>query len=213
LARQQANQGVGLQSLIADQGSQNQIALANQASTNNMALANEEARQKVFTTNAANFFANQANSLAAQTQNQNMGLQAYNANRDQFNTDQQRQLASGQLAAQLAPLSQQMSMQDANNVLSIGGMQQSLGQQNLNMGYQDFLTQKAQPYENFAFLQNALQGVNYNPYQNQMTQNTQASDPSKLSQLAGLAATTVGVVGGTGGFGKDGWLKSAWTGG
>jgi hypothetical protein len=208
----QLNQDVGLRSLLADQGASNQIGLANQAATNNMSLANEEARQKVFTTNADTFFKNQANSLASQTQNQNAGLQAWNANRDQFNTDQQRQLASGQLALGMAPVAQGMAMQDANNVLSIGAQQQQLGQQNLAQGYQDFLTQKAQPYENFNFLQSALQGTNYNPYQSLMSQTTNASDPSKLGQAAGLAATAIGVIGGTGGFGSGGWLKSAWGG-
>src|SRR5690349_977032 len=211
LARQQANAGFGMQGLLADQNSSNQIGLANMAATNNMALANEEARQKVFTTNADTFFKNQANSLATQTQNQNMGLQAYNANRDQFNTDQQRQLASGQLAASLAPVSQGMAMQDANNILSIGGLQQQLGQQNLTLGYQDYLNQKSQPYENFSFLQNALQGTNYNPYQGMLTQTTNASDPSKLGQIAGIASTALGVIGGTGGFGSSGWLKSMWS--
>jgi hypothetical protein len=211
LQRGQLNQAAGLQSLLADQGASNQIGLANQAALNNMTLANEEARQKVFSTNADTFFKNQANSLATQTQNQNMALQGYNANRDQFNTDQQRQLGSGQLAASLAPLAQGMAMQDASNILSIGGQQQALGQQNLTLGYQDFLNQKSQPYENFAFLQNALQGTNYNPYQGMMSQTTNSSDPSKLGQIAGVATTALGVIGGTGGFGSDGWLKSAWS--
>jgi hypothetical protein len=207
----QLNQAAGLQGLLADQGASTQIGLANQAATNNMTLANEDARQKVFTTNADTFFKNQANSLATQTQNQNAGLQAWNANRDQFNTDQQRQLASGQLALGMAPVAQGMAMQDANNILSIGGQQQALGQQNLTQGYQDFLQQKAQPYENFSFLQNALQGTNYNPYQGQLTQTTNAPDPSKLGQIAGVGMTALGVIGGTGGFGSGGWLKSAWT--
>lgn len=211
LARRQANQQTGLQSLQLDQASRNQMALANQTARNNMALANEDARQRVFGINRDTFNQNQDRSLATQTQNQNMGLQAFNANRDQFNTDQQRQLASGQLAGQLAPMMQNMSMQDANNILSIGGMQQGLGQQNLTLGYQDFLNQKAQPYENFAFLQSALQGQNYNPYQGMLTQTTNASDPSKLGQAAGLATTALGVVGATGGFGSDGWLKSMWS--
>jgi hypothetical protein len=211
LQRQQLNQRAGLDTLFANQSSADQVGLANMNSTNNMALANEEARQKVFTTNADTFFKNQANSVGTQTQNQNMALQGWNANRDQFNTDQSRQLASGQLALGMAPVAQGMAMQDANNILSIGGQQQALGQQNLSQGYQDFLQQKAQPYENFAFLQNALQGTNYNPYQGQLTQTTNASDPSKLGQLAGLASTAIGVIGGTGGFGSNGWLKSAWS--
>jgi hypothetical protein len=211
LQRQQLNQNAGLQTLFANQASADQVGLANMTSTNNMALANEQARQNVFTTNADTFFKNQANSLNTQVQNQNMGLQAYNANRDQFNTDQQRQLASGQLALGMAPVAQGMAMQDASNILSVGQQQQALGQQNLTLGYQDYLNQKSQPYENFAFLQNALQGTNYNPYQGMMTQSTNSSDPSVLGQIAGVGMTALGVVGGTGGFGKDGWLKSAWS--
>jgi hypothetical protein len=210
LQRQQLNQQAGLSTLFANQSSADQVGLANMTSQNNMALANEEARQKVFTTNAETFFKNQNNSLNTQVQNQNMGLQAWNANRDQFNTDQSRQLASGQLALGMAPVSQGMAMQDANNILSIGGQQQGLGQQNLSLGYQDFLNQKAQPYENFAFLQNSLQGTNYNPYQGMLSQTTNAEGPSKTGQIAGLAATALGVIGGTGGFGSDGWLKSMW---
>jgi hypothetical protein len=211
LQRSQLNQNAGLQTLFADQSSANQVGLANTAATNNMSLANEQARQNVFTTNAETFFKNQANSLNTQVQNQNMALQGWNANRDQFNTDQSRQLASGQLALGIAPVSQGMAMQDANNILSVGGQQQALGQQNLSLGYQDFLNQKAQPYENFAFLQNSLQGTNYNPYQGMLSQTTNAEGPSKTGQVAGALTTALGVIGGTGGFGSDGWLKSMWT--
>lgn len=207
LARQQANQAAGLQSLQLDQNSLNQINLANQQARNSMALANEANRQQVFNTNAANFFANQQNAFNTQAQNQNMALQAFNANRDQFNTDQTRQLASGQLAGQLAPQMQSMAMQDANNLLATGGLQQNLGQQNLTTAYQDFLNQRAYPYQNFGFLQGALQGQNYNPYQSQQTQTTQSPNPSALGQAAGLGMTALGVVGATGGFGSNGWLN------
>ncbi len=161
----------------------------------NAQLANEQMRQNAFGINRDTFNQNQDRSFATQVQNQNMGLQGYNANRDQFNTDQSRLLQGGALNLQNAAQQQQMRMQDNNNLLSIGGLQQQLGQQGLDVGYQDYLNQKQYPYQQFNFLQSALQGNSFNPYQGiSGTSTTQkGGDASALQQIAGLGIAGVGA--------------------
>lgn len=195
LNMQLANQDAINRGLLADQSAINQMNQFNSAQGFNAQLANEGFRQNAFNINRDTFNQNQDRQFATQTQNQNMGLQAYNANRDQFNTDQARILQGGGLAMQLAPLQQQMQMQDNNNLLNIGGMQQNLGQMGLDTRYQDFLNQKQYPYQQFNFLQGALQGQNFNPYQGLAGSTTTQSGggPSPISQIAGLGLTALGA--------------------
>jgi hypothetical protein len=198
LQTQMGNQGATMQTLMADQAARNNMAQYNSGVLNNAQLANEQMRQTAFGINRDTFNQNQDRQFATQTQNQNMGLQGFNANRDQFNTDQARMLQGGALGMQNAGLQQQLNMQDANNLMSIGGQQQQLGQKNRDISYQDFLNQKQYPYQQYNFLQSALQGNSFNPYQGiSGTTTTQSGgDPSAVQQAAGLGLAAYGMFGG-----------------
>lgn len=197
LQTQQGNQNATLSTILADQNSLNSMNQFNAGVINNSQLANEQLRQTAFGMNRDTFNQNQDRQFATQVQNQNMGLQAYNANRDQFNTDQSRIMQGGALNLQNAAQQQQMQMQDNNNLLSIGGLQQQLGQKSLDTAYNNFLRQQQYPYQNFNFLQSALQGQNFNPYQGISGQTTTQSggDPGFVQQAAGLGLTAVGALG------------------
>lgn len=191
---QMANQNAIMTTLMGDQQALNTGHQFNSSMGVNAQLANEGLRQTAFGMNRDTFNQNQDRNFATQVQNQNMGLQAFNANRDQLNTDLNRAIQTGGLNMQLGAQAQNMGMQDANNVLTIGNMQQQFGQQGLDIAYQDFLRQKMQPYENFAFLQNALQGKNYTPNVGQNTTSTQSGGgQSTVSQLAGLGIAGLGA--------------------
>jgi len=201
MAAQQANQGAYLQTSLANQQATNTANLANQQSTNQMSLANAQNNLSEYQTNTDAFYRDQANLLAAQVQNQNMDLQSYNATRDQFNTDNQMQLAAGAASASLAPVSQSMALQDSNNLLGIGSLQQQFGQQNLNTAYNDFLTQQQYPYQQYGFLQGALSGSTFQPSFGQTTNSTTTSpttQPSALGQIAGAGIAAAGIFGSNG---------------
>lgn len=197
LQTQMGNQGASMQTILADQAARNNMGQFNAGVLNNAQLANEQLRQTAFGINRDTFNQNQDRQFATQTQNQNMGLQAWNANRDQFNTDQARILQGGGLNLQNAAMQQQMQMQDNNNLLTVGALQQGLGQKGLDVGYQDYLNQRQHPYQNFNFLQSALQGNSFNPYQGLAgTTTTQSGgDPSAIQQVAGLGLAAAGAYG------------------
>lgn len=198
---QQSNQNAIMSTVMADQAAKNNMTQFNGQMGVNAQLANEQMRQSAFGINRDTFNQNQDRSFQTQVQNQNMQLQGFNANRDQYNTDSSRQLQSGALALQMAPQIQQMGMQDANNLMSIGGLQQQFGQGGLDIAYQNYLEQKRQPYENFAFLQSALKGANYNPVAGTTTNSTTTGGgPSALQQVTGLAATGLGAYGAIAGW-------------
>lgn len=84
-----------------------------------------------------------------------------------------------------------------------GGQQQQQQQNILNQQYQDFLTQKQNPYNQLSFMQSMLAGL---PMQSSV-QNVY-SNPNMLSQVAGLgvtgmAAKQAGLFGAKGGLPKD----------
>jgi hypothetical protein len=198
LQSQMANQGATMQTLMGDAAARNSMNQFNAGILNNSQLANEQLRQSAFGINRDTFNQNQDRQFATQVQNQNMGLQGYNANRDQFNTDQSRLLQGGAMGLQNAALQQQMNMQDINNLMMIGGQQQNLAQRSLDTGYQDFLNQRQYPYQQYNFLQSALQGNSFNPYQgiSGTTTTQQGGDPSAIQQAAGLGLAAYGMFGG-----------------
>lgn len=124
-----------------------------------------------------------------QAQNQNMGLLAYNANRDQFSTDQNRMLQSAQMAGQFAGQQQQLGFNDVNALGAIGGQLQGFGQMRLDQQYGDFQQQRMAPYQNFGFLQSAIgQQPMMTP-----TQTNQVPTASTAQQLAGLGIAGLGA--------------------
>lgn len=195
---QLANQQAHLQAGLQQQSQWNNMSLQNAGIINNAQLANEQLRQQGFGINRDTFNQNQDRSFATQVQNQNMGLQGFNANRDQYNTDASRQLQAGNAQMQSAAQQQAMAMQDNNNLLNVGALHQNQIQKDYDTTYQEHLNRAQYPYQQFNFLQSALQGNSFNPYQGiSGTSTTQkGGDASALQQVAGLGMTAAGLFGG-----------------
>lgn len=152
------------------------------------------------------------NTQQAQSQAMGQGLQnAYNNAMQQFNADQARQLqaqqanigqqqfganlglqglqAANQAAQTLGQLGQNQYAQQTGNINlqnQLGTQQQQQQQNILNQQYQDFLTQKQNPYNQLSFMQNMLAGL---PMQSSVQNVYQ--NPSMLSQVAGLGTTAL----------------------
>lgn len=70
-----------------------------------------------------------------------------------------QQLAGGAQQAQLAGLAQQYGLTGANAVTNVGQQQQQLNQQNLNVGYEDFLKQQGYPQQQIDAMMNTMKGM------------------------------------------------------
>lgn len=111
-----------------------------------------------------------------------------------YNQDQSRGLQAAGLAGNLAPVAQAARQGDISSLLGMGTAQQAQGQQALDIQYQDYLTQKNKPFENFNFLQAATQGAQYNPNTNSTTTGTtQTATPSPFQSILGAGLATAGV--------------------
>ena len=89
----------------------------------------------------------------------------------------------------LGQLGQNQYAQQTGNINlqnQLGSQQQQQQQNILNQQYQDFLTQKQNPYNQLSFMQSMLSGL---PLQSS-TQNVY-QNPSMLSQVAGLGTTAL----------------------
>lgn len=135
--------------------------------------------------------ANQFNQDAArrmQAQQMNIGQQQFGANLGL------QGLQQATAAAQtLGQLGQNQYAQETGNINlrnQLGTQQQQQQQNVLNQQYQDFLTQKQNPYAQLSFMQNMLAGT---PLASS-TQNVY-SNPSMLSQVAGLGTAAAGMYG------------------
>ena len=101
--------------------------------------------------------------------------------------------AAGQSAATLGQLGQTQFGQQKDVIAAqqaAGSQQQALQQQQLQQKYQDFLTQKAYPQQNLAFMSDILRGA---PLGQQTQQQYTAAAPSFASQALGLGAAGVGA--------------------
>lgn len=142
--------------------------------------------QDAFTNAQQQFNTDQARGLQAQQLNQ--GQQQFGANLGL------QGLQTGLTAANtLGTLGQNQYAQETGNISlqnQLGTQQQQQQQNILNQQYQDFLTQKQDPYNKLAFQQSMLSGL-------PITSNTQNvySNPSMLSQVAGLGTAAAGAYG------------------
>lgn len=101
--------------------------------------------------------------------------------------------AAGQAAATMGQLGQTQFGQQKDVLAAqqaAGSQQQALQQQRLQQQYQDFLTQKAYPQQNLAFMSDILRGA---PLGQQTQQQYTAAAPSFASQALGLGAAGVGA--------------------
>lgn len=136
---------------------------------------------------------------------------AYGQSADIFAQDQARQAqlagtagqlatAAGQLGLQgagqlgaLGQLASQQALQDAAALEAIGAQQQQFGQQNLDLAYQDFLTQRDYPREQVNWLSSVIRGIPYGTTTTtQTTGPAQTYQPSPISQLGALASAYQG---------------------
>lgn len=70
-----------------------------------------------------------------------------------------QQLEGGAQLADLAGMAQQYGLTGANAVTGVGAQQQALNQQNLNVGYEDFLRQQGYPQQQINAMLGTMQGV------------------------------------------------------
>jgi hypothetical protein len=102
------------------------------------------------------------------------------------NMGAQTDLQAANQMGQLGQLGQTLGLRDAAALEATGTTQQNLDQQNLNMAYQDFLTQQQYPQTQLNFLSSMLRGIPYSTTtQSSNTGPAQAYQPSGLSQIAG----------------------------
>jgi len=201
-AENERNRNMGLQSIVgqgyntAFNNAQNQFnqaqqqGLQAQQANQQTNLATQQAQQQ------ANQFgygqlANQAQNYAQYGQAAN----ALNAQQQQFgaNLGMQGLQQANQAASTLGQLGQTQFGQQTGAIglqNQLGTQQQQQQQNIMNQQYQDFLTQKQNPYNQLSFMQNMLAGL---PMQSSV-QNVY-SNPSMLSQVAGLGTAAAGAYG------------------
>lgn len=113
-------------------------------------------------------------------------LQAALANQQAGLTANQQRLAAASGMAGLAPLGQQMAQSDVATMLGIGGAQQQMGQQSLDLAYNDFLRQQMNPMNMINLRTAVLSGQ---PYSVQYDQpQSGGGKGSTLGGLGGLAS-------------------------
>lgn len=97
-------------------------------------------------------------------------------------------------------------LRGASAQLQAGGLQQQLGQEQLNVPYEQWLAQQSYPFQTTSFLGGLTEGLGSTAGQ---SASTTYPSPSTASQVAGLGLGGLSLVGATGGFGSSGWLTGA----
>lgn len=144
--------------------------------------------------------------------------QGYSTALGEFNTQQQAQLganeANSYLNSQagfgygnLANSAIGLPLEQANAQASAGSQQQALGQEALNVPYEQFLQQQSYPFQTAQYFANAAEGLGSGQGG---TSTTTAPGASTGSQIFGGLLGTAGLLGETGAFGDAmggaGWL-------
>ncbi len=130
---------------------------------------------------------------------------------NQFQTDQQRQLAAGQQLTNQAGQGQNLYGADVNAVAGVGQMQNQQQQQTLDTAYNDFLTQQQYPEAQAQFFNNMVRGI---PQAGLVTAQTQnyAGTGNPITQALGLGGSLYGAVNGapqvTAKLNKGGHIKA-----
>lgn len=116
-----------------------------------------------------------------------------------FQQAQQAAQNAARLQAGLGQAQQQMGIQDVNQLLGIGSLQQRQQQAGFDIARANELARQALPFQEIGFLSDVFRGV---PALQSTFQTTSAPNPSLGSQLLGLGIAGLGAVGQAGGFGK-----------
>lgn len=121
-------------------------------------------------------------------------LEASNANN--FNQGMTNWMGNNQAGLQgymgMANQQNQFAMNDIQNMLGIGQMEQQWGQHSLDTAYQDFLMQQRDPFEKISFLIDRAAGV---PSSQSQTTTQQVPGPSIGQQAGGIGMGLAGLAG------------------
>jgi hypothetical protein len=175
-------------------------------------------RQAIMDAEAARNLATQQGDIQAR------GLQdAYGRGQQQFNTEQQLREQSRQYGAGLGLQGLQTALTGAGQLGALGqqqfgqqkdvlGLQNQFGTQQqqqvqnvLNQGYEDFLAEKKNPYQQVEYMSNLLRGT-----PSGSTQTMYTPSPSMGSQLIGAGTTLYGAHLMGGGGRKEGGVISSY---
>ena len=188
LANQQMGYNVGSQNLQANLGVQQlgsgqdlQAKLANQQTAYNVGTQNLQANLGVQQLGSGQSMQAQ---LANQAANQQMQQLAEQSKQFGAGLGLQGLQAGMQGYQNLANVGQNLYGQNISNIntqAQLGGQQQQQAQNILDQKYQDFITQKQEPFQQLAFQSNILRGVPLG----QGTQTVYQAPPSTFSQVAG----------------------------
>ena len=130
-----------------------------------------------------------------------LGMQGY----AQVGGDIDRRLMAGQRMGDLTGTRQAMEMSRLGQLEAAGQRRRGLGQQGLDMGYQDFLRQQAFPREQLNLYSSMLRGLPVGPGQYTAVYGDQ---PSPFQQMLGAGISGIGaynsLTGGGGGWGGAG---------
>lgn len=124
--------------------------------------------------------------------------QNYNSAMTAYNQGQNMELQGGQQMGALGTAAQQANIRDAAALQSVGQTQQALDQQNLDVGYQNFLEQRNWPTAMAQFMNQQVRGFNP-PTQTTSNSSTPGNynnmSPSPLAQLAGTGISAAALLG------------------
>jgi hypothetical protein len=116
-----------------------------------------------------------------------------------FQQAQQAAQNAARLQAGLGQAQQQMGIQDINQLLGIGSLQQRQQQAGFDVARANELARQALPFQEIGFMSDIFRGV---PALQSTFQTSSAPNPSLGSQLLGLGIAGLGAVGQAGGFGN-----------
>lgn len=154
----------------------------------NLAMQGYQNAQGMFTNDAQrNLAAQQFNSGQNLVAQQLADQSAYRA-AGLAQNDQQRMLTAGGQMAGLGQLQAGLGGQDASQLMQIGALERGLAQQNLDVGYQNYLDQRQWPYQQQQFLSGILSGQNV-----PVGQSTTYPSPSIMGQAINGGLMGLGV--------------------
>lgn len=108
--------------------------------------------------------------------------------------------------ANLGNQAYQTNMGSAQALLGVGGLEQQIAQEQLNVPYEQYIASQAWPYQVTGWLGGLTSGVGGAAGG---TSSSSYPGPSPVSQIAGLGLTGASMLGMTGAFGSGGWLTGA----
>lgn len=136
----------------------------------------------------------QGRKLQTDSTNEDNRFRAFDVNRQQFNTERERELAAAKALESLATSRSNITSQDVDRLLKTGALKTDQVQKKLDTAYQDFVEKRDYDKNNIEWLMNLLSS---NPSRGAI-QTTTSQTGSILGQIAGMASAAAGVAGGGG---------------